>query len=402
MRLFAVKAALRVAAVAALLLLATAAPAANAEAARQVPARFLGMFWGDGIEAAPQATQDAAWNLMSRAGVETARVVFNWSLAQPEADGPIDFTALDRVVARAARTRIELVPIVMYAPRWARIDDALAAPPKDPQTYADFVAALVHRYGPRGSFWRAHRELPYVPLRYWQIWNEPHLPYQWTVPGGREYRRYAFPNGYVALLRAASAAVHGADRAARVVLAGLTNDSWNQLSALYNAGVRGLFDVGAVQTYTGKPANVVRALRLFRAVMRSHGDGRKGLWATEVGWPAAKGRARIPRYAREVVTDDRGVVKRLLLVHRLLVRAARDRRIGVQRVYWYSWITRYRDRQNIFDYTGLLAWDGKRRFVRKPAFRAYVAVARALAGCARRSDGSCVPLPRPRRPSVSR
>ena len=48
-----------------------------------------------------------------------------------------------------------------------------------------YLAALVERYGPDGTFWTDHPELPKHPLREWQIWNEPHLPAYWDAPRER-------------------------------------------------------------------------------------------------------------------------------------------------------------------------------------------------------------------------
>jgi len=362
------------------------APVSTLAAKRAVPRTFFGMYWGDGIERAAPRVQDAAWNLMSRSGVETARVLFNWSLMQPERAGAIDFTATDAVVARAARTGIEILPVVMYAPAWARSSGEIAAPPRDNEAYAAFLHALIARYGRFGSFWRDHPQLPRRPIRYWQIWNEPTLTFQWAAPPGSEY---AFPGGYVRLLRVAHRAVRSADSWARVVLAGLTFKAWEDLARVYRAGARGLFDVVAVQTYTGRPENLVLALRKVRKVMARHGDGKLALWVTETGWPAARGRVPVPSYQRPFVTDDRRAPAIVVRVHSLLARAARDRTVRVARVYWYSWVSRFSDPDNVFDYAGLLAWNPPASFVRKPVWRAYVRLVRKLTGCVRNTDGSC-------------
>ena len=38
-----------------------------------------------------------------------------------------------------------------------------------------FLTNFVHRYGPEGSFWAAHPNLPYHPVTSYEIWNEPNL-----------------------------------------------------------------------------------------------------------------------------------------------------------------------------------------------------------------------------------
>ena len=47
-----------------------------------------------------------------------------------------------------------------------------------PRRYTDLgeFALLARRYGPGGSFWDRHPRLPRLPVRAWQVWNEPNLP----------------------------------------------------------------------------------------------------------------------------------------------------------------------------------------------------------------------------------
>src|SRR5919108_3092544 len=210
---------------------------------------------------------------MARNGVESVRMVFSWARIQPTPDGAPDWSETDLLVAQAARRRIRLLPVVMYAPRWARrYPDRGASPPASVYDYTTFLGQLVERYGPDGTFWFDHPELRRVPLRSWQIWNEPHLQYQWDV---REGDGEDWPSGYADLVRAADGALDFYDPGARVVLAGLSNFAWRELATLYRQGLRPYFDVVALQVYTGKPENVIRAVRFMRGTMRRRGDRRK-------------------------------------------------------------------------------------------------------------------------------
>ena len=65
--------------------------------------------------------------------------------------------------------------------------------------YTAYLRALVLRYGPAGSFWDQHPELPRRPQRDWQIWNEPHLDFYWSTKGRR---RNAWAPEYARLLKA--------------------------------------------------------------------------------------------------------------------------------------------------------------------------------------------------------
>jgi hypothetical protein len=342
---------------AALLTLALSTPAHAA-----TPANFYGTNWDREITTAPDLVQDEMFRKMRTTGVETVRTSFRWDLAQPEEGGAFDHSVTDVVVARASERHVRVLPIVIVAPSWARTTaDNSFAPPRRPREYAAYLTALIGRYGPDGTFWTEHPELPRLPIHAWQIWNEPHLQYQWTV--GEHVDR---AQGYARLLRVAYDAVKAADPEAQVVLAGLTNYSPRVLAGLYRAGVHGDFDVAAIHAFTRKPRNVLKLVRRFRRVMRNHGDGRKLLWATEIGLPASEGRADSDNTLQ---TTDRGMARFLTKTFRLLRRSSGDRKAGATRAYWYTWASAYSG--EIFDYAGLFRYRPGGQPDPRPALRAY-------------------------------
>ena len=343
-------------------LVLTAAPAG----AQAASSRFHGVVFDREVAAAAPAVQDGQFALMRRTGVRTVRRVFQWSAAQPTAGQPPSFAETDAFVARAARNDIDVLPIVMYAPTWARKDQSnFASPPADAQDYVGYVQQLIGRYGPSGTFWSENPTVPKRPLRTWQIWNEPQLRYQWAASD--------WEAGYGQLLRATYPAVKRADPGAKVVLAAATNFAWDALEALYDkGGVKGHFDIAALHPYTGSASRVVTAARLFRDVLRKHGDRRKPVWITELAWPASKGKVRPPKGLRSLPTTPSGMATRLTRAFRLLRRSR-----TVQRAYWYTWASGYRRSEGIFDYTGLQRYDPKSgRFTATPALRAFRAAAR--------------------------
>ncbi len=239
------------------------------------------------------------------------------------------------------------------------------------------------RYGPKGSFWGEHPELPKVPIRRWQIWNEPHLVKYWYVEGGS-----IWSNGYTQLLKAAHGAIKRADPGATVVTGGLASYPWRFLSAIYKAGGKGAFDAVGINFFTGNPKNVIRGVRLTARTLRSHRQARKKVWLTEVTWPAAKGQApgavRAP-WQYQWQTTPAGTASRLTELYKRAVRVRR--RDGIGRVYWYTWATKYSG-DDLFDYGGLLRWDGT-AFQPQPALKAYVKSARTYQGCRKTSAGLC-------------
>ena len=357
--------------------LALAAPAG----ARSVPARFFGVMANGPLEL-PTTNLLAEDGVMRRTGVETIRMPMQWSLLQPYrhladvppsdrarftvVDGvPTDFTALDARVGAAAANGLDVLGLVLESPQWAAADGhSVFSPPRDPADYARALGALIGRYGPSGTFWAAHPEVPRLPVRHWQIWNEPSVPRYFVVKGG-------FAKPYVRLLAAAYRAVKAADRGATVVTAGLPNFSWRDLQSLYGAGLRGHFDVVAVHPFTGRPADSVRILRNVRAVMDRHGDRRAGIWVTEVSWPS--GRGKVVSNQRWVTTPA-GEAAKVREVYAAYVRARKALRL--ERAYWYTWATVDRDSPNAFDYAGLRTYTPGGRFADKPAAAAYRAVTR--------------------------
>jgi hypothetical protein len=352
---------------AALLLLLALAPPAQAATAR-VPSGFFGTTWDGPATRSSEAEQERQFGLMARSRVDTVRVVFSWADIEP-APLDYDFRSPDRLVSLAARHGLRLLPVVLHPPNHAKQDPAVhGSPPRDPGQYARLLRQLVQRYGPSGTFWLVHPELPRRPLREWQIWNEPHLAEYWDVAGAD------WAPGYTTLLAAAHRAIEDEDPGARVVLAALADFSWRHLARLYANGARGHFDVAAINLYTSRPELVLRGVRHVRRVMNRRGERRTPLYLTEVGWPASLGRNPRPaaRWQRAWETTDRGMARRVTRFFALA--AARRRALGLRRVYWYNWASTYA-RGSIFNFMGLMLFDGE-RVQPKPALRAYRVSAR--------------------------
>ena len=368
--------------VAAVALLA-AVPAQAAE--RRVPPGWLGVT-ADG----PLGAADTGeWDRMATSGVESVRIAVRWNELQPypsaaavppaeavrfrDAGGvPTDFAATDALVAAAAQRGLAILPVLQATAGWAarRTGDA-TSPPRDPATFRRFLAALVERYGPRGSLWVERPELPRVPIRDWQVWNEPNIIRYWS--------EQPFARSYVRLLRAAHAALHTADPGVTVVLAGLPNVSWKALRAIYRAGGRGHFDAVALHPYTGKPADVLRLIRYARRVMREHGDRKLPIWVTELSWPAAAGKLGQPS---PFAVSDAGQARRLGRTLELLSGARKRRHI--ERVFWYTWLSAEVG-PSAFDWSGLRRLrDGTA--VDAPALAEFRRWARRLEGCAKTAD----------------
>jgi hypothetical protein len=363
------------------LLLAWSPPAT---AKRKVPRGFYGVMWDRAATDAPDTEQEAQWALMASSGVESVRTVFNWARAQPE-PGVTDFSYTDRIVGLAAGHNIRLVPVVRTAPPWAKRNAFVpGSPPKNSSDYAVFLTALIERYGPNGSYWAEHPEIPKLPVRTWQIWNEPHLNIWWNTDGRS---RNAWAREYARLLRTAKLAIDAADPGATVVLAALADYAWDHLARLNRFRINRYYDVVAINLFTARPGFVMRGVRLVRRVMRRGGAARKQVWLTEATWPAGKGRVSRPTAAwqRSWWTTDGGMATRVRGIYKLA--AENRRRLKIGRVVWYTWSSAYAD-NDLFDYAGLIRFSGG-EYEQRPALAAYAASARRYQGCVKTSAGVC-------------
>jgi polysaccharide biosynthesis protein PslG len=340
----------------AVLLAALCLPAA---AQAGVPRDFFGVMANGPLDE-PTFALDAESAAMRRDGVATERMEVAWDLVEPQ-KGQYDFGLTDRKVLAAARAGIDVLALIVRTPAWAaKQDSSVFSPPRDPADYAAFAKVLVARYGPNGELWRAHPEVSPRPVGAWQVWNEPNIAVYWT--------EQPFMRGYARLLSAAYQAIKQADPKATVVMAGLANFSWRDLSRLFRKGATKLrFDVAAVHPFSGRPANSVKIVALNRAVLDRNGARAKPIWLTELTWSSAKGKKK--KLTQNWETTEAGQAQKLLQAYRLFVRARHALRL--QRIYWYTWVTTDRNSPNSFDYSGLRTQRADGSVVDKPAAKAF-------------------------------
>jgi hypothetical protein len=209
-----------------------------------------------------------------------------------------------------------------------------------------------------------------MPIRSWQIWNEPNLGYYWKQP---------FASTYVSMLKVAHAAVKHADPGAKVVLGALTNTAWKSLGQVYKIkGAKNLFDVVSVNGFTKVPANVIEFMVFVRRAMARAGDGAKPLMATEVSWPSAKGKTKA---TFDFITTEAGQARNISKLLPLIGQARLS--LHLASFYWYTWMGQEDPNSGAFNFSGLLGFhDGD--VTVKPALRAFKTGALALEGCKRK------------------
>jgi hypothetical protein len=351
-----------------------------------VPYGFVGMD-ADGPLLTPGNHLNLSRQLdtMVASGVDSVRVAFNWAAAQPYkswTDVPLDqatnfvdvggvptnFTATDAIVGLAAARGLTVLPTVLYAPDWdAAANRDGVAPPKTTGPYAAFLKALVHRYGPHGTFWSGTIGTP-LPVRMWQIWNEPNLGYYWPQP---------FARSYLKLLGAAHDAIKQADPGARVVLGALTNFAWKSLIQIEKLpGARREFDVISVNGFTSTPSKEIVYLQLVRRAANRAGDRSKPILATEVSWPSARGQS--PQHF-DWNTTEGGQARDITALLPML--AANREQLRLMGFYYYTWMGEEFRGAPAFQFAGLFGLRKNGQVNSKPAYSAFRSSALALEQC---------------------
>jgi polysaccharide biosynthesis protein PslG len=320
----------------------------------------------------PQRDFDAVDTaLMGAAGIDSIRAWFSWGQVESQR-GRYDWSGPDAVVRTAAGDGLTVFPFLFTEPEWAIALDrhecgvrCFTYAPSSTATrdaYGEFAAAAARRYGPSGSFWADHRELPYLPIGWWQIWNEQNSKFF--------YRPVADPASYAALLRVAASRIRAVDGGAEIVLGGMWSaedrpegviGSAHYLEQLYRVrGIAGSFDAIAVHPYASHIRDVFAQIEAIRQVAGRARDGSVGLWVTELGWASA-GR------------PNNGLVKDPARQARLLERSfgrllRRRAAYHLRGAYWYAWRDTERGGAvcSWCAYSGLVSRDGSL----KPAYEA--------------------------------
>ena len=288
----------------------------------------------------PPTDQDFQGITQLNAGL--VRFTLSWEDVQPSSPDTFDWSKFDPVVAGAASAGVTLLPVLYGSPAWAV--DCNRAPAGACQTinplttargaagWRTFVDALVHRYGPSGTFWTDTTDAfnpPRRPIHRWQIWNE--------VNSGEFFAPDPTPQAYAPLLRTSADVIRAADPRAKIYLAGLFGtppkpgpSSWAFLNRLY--GVRGIkdeFDEVAVHPYSPGVRGMIYQVRRARQVIDRHGDRATPIAVTEIGWSSGRPGGGI------LFRGLKGQAKSLRDAFKAL---ARDRRrYRIDSVLWFSW-----------------------------------------------------------------
>ncbi len=245
--------------------------------------------WGN-ASTAPRLDQ-----VVSQTQTKWLREEFDWSTVEPT-QGHFDFSYYDHFMLLAAQRGEHVLPLLYSTPAWAGAN--YNSIPTDPTAFAQYVSAIIGRYGTNGSFWTQYPSLRAMAPTTWEIWNEPYL----STGDNGNYD----PAAYAQLVKASAIAGRAADPNAKFLMAAEmqsaqdANGTWQWwVDALYEAvpDLNHYFDGIAVHDYgddvstlnptiAGQPYDNyghVRRIEEIRAQFLAHGANQP-FWITEAGW----------------------------------------------------------------------------------------------------------------------
>ncbi len=219
-------------------------------------------------------------------GVGVLRTDLRWDLVQPDGPDAYQWEKFDQILGLATARNIQVMPILLLSPDWARPLGTDATGHPDLVAFREFSRVSAARYAAKG-------------IHYWEVWNEPNH---------KNFFSPADPVAYAALLNAGYAGLKEGNPQAFVVSAGLSpapdtdHVNGNHVSAVdftrefYKHQPKldafGFHPYGwplpptSHEGWQGwrqmetNPDNV-------RAIMTEHGDGAKRIWLTEYGAPTS-------------------------------------------------------------------------------------------------------------------
>lgn len=275
-----------------------------------------------------RADQGTAWPNVPFGSWRLWDAYVTWANIQP-ASNVWDFSRLDRYVAMAQLTKVELLLPLANTPQWAAArpfehsayKPGNASEPGNIEDWRRYVKALGERY--KGK------------IRYYEIWNEPNIKHHFS--GSIEK--------LVELTCEASQILKSIDPLNKVVSPSATagaKDHIDYLDRFLVAGGRQCIDIVGHHFYVPNagPEQMVPLIRQVKSVMSKNGIQNKPLWNTETGWWVANGDgtpdhqmvAKGGWKKLSLETESGDYLFRALLL---------GRAEGVERFYWYSWDNRY-------------------------------------------------------------
>lgn len=244
----------------------------------------------------------------------------SWAQIEP-LQGQMNFERLDRYVAMAALTHVDVLLPLGLTPTWAsarpgeksNYQPGWAAEPAHIEDWRHFVRTVAQRY--RGK------------IRHFDIWNE--INEKGFYSGSIEKM--------VELTCEAYRILHEIAPENRVISPSFIGrgSEPDQLEAFLGKGGKNCIDIVGYHFYVPQhePEEIISLVRRINTVMKRQGIGHLPLWNTESGWWIANGDGTPEteadrRWRRILPQEGAAIVARSLILGRWM---------GLERFYWYAW-----------------------------------------------------------------
>jgi hypothetical protein len=227
-------------------------------------------------------TADIHFEKLRDLGIKQIRIAVEWSCVEP-AKGQWNFTPMDRVLVRARKDNVKILSVLCYNTQWnasyvPQSDEERAlgpkCKPKDMNAWREFVRQMAERYK--------------KDITWWEVWNEQNC---WMTGPYAEFPERRWTD-YREIIQAAYEVLKEVNPENAVIFGGFAHDYddwWETMEAYYRVGAVKYCDVMAFHPYPGRadPLNTQwypRYIDEILAVMAKHGDSKKPVWITEVGY----------------------------------------------------------------------------------------------------------------------
>ncbi len=247
------------------------------------------------LAGAPVGSTATPWaQLAYNAGARLNRWEFRWDHLE-RAPGSWDFSATDAVAASSQQYGLRVEGILIGTPGWAvqpgdkpgnGLPRNAYLPYTDPNNlWAQYVRQTVTHYAGR--------------VAYWEIWNEPDLPFFWSNS----------PADYFQLLKVAYKVIKSVDPREAVLMAGMVVPNLRFFSQVLDAvnatpnwrDNHGYFDAVAWHAYG--PANSLYSnINTMRSILAVKGHPDTPVWVTEDGFPASNPNGELRQAAYVIQT----------------------------------------------------------------------------------------------------
>ncbi len=289
-------------------------------AEKPVPREFFGLHMH-------RADAGTAWPSVPFGSWRLWDAYVGWTHLEPER-GRWDFSRLDRYVAMAGLTKVDILLPLAMTPQWASVrpfeqrsyKPGNVAEPARMEDWVNYVATVGKRY--KGK------------IRHYEIWNEPSDQSHYS--GSREV--------LVQMTCLAHKTLKEIDPNIRIVSPASAGGGRHieYLDRFLASGGKDCVDIVGHHFYVFNkpPEAMVPLIREVRRIMRKNGVANKPLWNTETGWWIANGDGTPDHpmvakggWKRLDIEKESGdyVVQAFLLA----------RAEGVDRFFWYAWDNRY-------------------------------------------------------------